>query len=465
GSFGAVGADQSAIGINVAGLGLYRKSDFNLTFNNNSNSGKYKLEGDPSNTILKDNKNKFDISSLGLVLAKSHPSYSNWTSSNWYIGYNKTASYNQDLSFVGLSRGSIVHRFLENSLDPNNKGRGIPSDQLDEFESKLAYETGAIFDISQDSNIIIYSNDLINHSNNLIPKKGTFQQQGYQGNLSFAYATNYKEKFLFGLGLDLPTGRYQIDKTYEENSNSPILNPFINLKFTEKQVSEISGVKGNVGFIFKPINTFRIGLSWHTPTLLSFSDTYNTGLIYRFQGKNGSEEYSSNSPDGEYSYNIIVPSKWIGSAAYVSKYGLINVDLDYFQPDKTRFKFKEASEQSYEEFLNQDIKKQYKSVLQTRIGLEIPINKLRIRGGIGILPSAYSNEEKNYFSWSTGLGYRGRSFYFDLASTSSKSNSAYIPFTTGNSDFDGDGKADAVSSKVQSSLSVTNISLSLGFRF
>ncbi|MEO6691333.1 MAG: hypothetical protein ABIO44_03235, partial [Saprospiraceae bacterium] len=101
GSFGAVGADQSSIGINVAGLGLYRKSDFNLTFNNNSNSGKYLLEGDPSNTRLKDNKNKFDISCLGLVLAKSHPSYSNWTSSNWYIGYNKTASYNQDLIFEG----------------------------------------------------------------------------------------------------------------------------------------------------------------------------------------------------------------------------------------------------------------------------------------------------------------------------------------------------------------------------
>ncbi len=465
-SFGAIGADQSALMINPAGLGLFRKSELTFGISTTNKENENLLQGETQNNILKNNSHQFQVSNLGLVINSKPRSFSNWKNYNYYVGYNKTAGFKQNLRFDGSSKGSIVHRFLENARDPDyDDGRGLNPDDLDEFESKLAYETGAIFDVSADSNKVIYSNDLMDKLNANVPKSGTHIQKGYLGNLALGFGANYKEKLIFGFNIEFISGSYHFDKLYTESDKNQNLSPFAKLQFNDVSNSEITGIKGSLGIIFKPINSFRIGLSWHTPSQLEFVDTYNTELTYRYIEKGKTFEYTSNSPDGNYEYKLITPSRWIASLAYVSSKGLINVDFDYVSPNKARFKFAEITELSYQEILNSEIEKQYKSAIRTRIGLEIPLNSLRLRTGVGILPSIYENTDDLEVSWHGGLGYRGRWFFADFGFSFQSYQEGYIPFATGNSDFNNDHIPDAVSSLVTSDVKRLETQITFGIRF
>lgn len=465
-SFGAIGADQSAIGINPAGLGLFRRSDLSFGFYLNNNQQTHQMAGSVANPKLSTESSKLNLSNLGLVISTKPNHYSKWKQYNIFIGYNKTASYKENLQYDGQSEGSILHRFLENSIDPAySDGRGLPTDQLDEFETKLAYETGALYDVSTDTNKIIYTNDLLSYKNAIIPKKGSYAQKGTQGNLSFALGANYNEIIILGASLDIISAKYEIQKSYEEYTGANQFNPFVNLKFSERLNSEVNGVKGSLGVILKPSNNFRLGISWHSPSLLTFVDNFNTTLKYSFVGNKGTENYESSSPDGYFDYKIIVPSRWIGSFAFISKLGFINVDVDYFTPGQTKFKFKGNVDLDYEAQLNSEIKKNYTSVVQTRVGLEIPLHNYRIRFGAGFLPSPYANESVVNKSWSTGFGYRAKYFYWDLGFINYKYSNAFIPFNTGGSDFNNDHIPDAVSSIVQSNVTSNEFLMTFGFKF
>jgi len=104
-------------------------------------------------------------------------------------------------------------------------------------------------------------------------------------------------------------------------------------------------------------------------------------------------------------------------------------------------------------------------VLQARIGVEIPYEHVRFRGGAGILPSVYSNDNKVNGLWSAGIGYRGKSFYCDFAWQTFRYTEGLVPFRTGNSDLNNDGRPDAVESFVRSQLSQQHFLLTLGFRY
>lgn len=463
-SFGAVGADQSCIGINPAGLGLFRKSEFSFGLYNVTLTGNYRVENSSREFSVQNNST--GISNLGLVITRSKGSYSKWTTINYYLGYNNASNFEQKLDFEGRSKGSILHRFLENSIDSRySDGRGVHPDDLDDFESGLAYETGALYDISNDSNKIVYTNDLLEFRDSLIPKKGGYESEGFLGNFSLGVAANYNEKLILGGSLEIPLGYFENTKNYEEYDPQANFRPFRELKFTDYTHSELSGIKLVLGAIFKPVNQFRIGLSWHSPMWLSSNDSYNTTLSYAYNDKDGSyKSFSAASPDGIYQYKIIIPARWIGSIAFVSKYGFINADIDYFNPGHARFKFDELSELEYEEFLNTDIDKQYKSVLQTRIGIEIPLRKFRIRGGFAFLNSAYENDSSINNSISAGLGYRGKSVFIDLSARFNNYQEAYVPFITGNSDFDNNRTPDAVQTLVQSNMNLNQFMLTIGFK-
>ncbi|NOT36190.1 MAG: hypothetical protein HOP11_02300 [Saprospiraceae bacterium] len=464
-SFGAVGADQSSIGINPAGLGLFRKSDLSISLYRKSLEGEYLIN--PSGPIVISDNKLVALSNLGLVISQKPTRYSNWSNVNYYIGYNNSANFDQNISFNGKSKGSILHRFLENAIDPRYAdGRGLHPDELDAFESGLAYETGALFDVSNDSTIYTYTNDLLEFRDSMISKNGEFVTDGFLGNLSFGLAGNYKEKFIFGGSLEIPLGSLEYNKNYNEIDPNNTLRPFKNLNFNDRVNSEISGLKVVLGMIYKPINNLRLGLSWHSPMWLSMIDNYNTSLSYSYYDSKGIlDSNTSNSPDGVYNYSVSTPSKWIGSIAYVSKIGFINVDVDYFNPGNARFHFEEPSEQLYEKELNNDIDKQYKSVLQTRIGLEVPFDKFRFRGGFGFLSSPYENESEIFKTYSAGFGYRRKHFFIDLSGRFYSYKEAYIPFRTGNSDFNNDRIPDAVESLVLSTLNLNQYTLTLGFKF
>ena len=470
GSFGAIGADFSAIGINPAGLGLFRKSDFNFTAHGFISKVGATLQGSASNLESSRLSNDFNLSSIGLVIT-SNPIGSAWKNVNFSIGINNTGNFEQRFFYEGKSLGSITSRFLERSIDPNyDDGRGINADNLDGFEAGLAYETGALYVGKRDQNNVYYTTDLVSFSKALIPKSQYVKAIGNTYDFNIGLAGNYQEKLSIGLTINSPFGSFETTKEYHEfETKSGDLYPFKSLTFTEKLTTEYNGIQAKMGLIFKPINALRIGLAWHTPTYHWFKDFYNNSLNYQYIDSNKVQSYDAYSPDGQFSYRLTTPMRWIGSLGYVSQYGFINIDVDYFNPSKSKFDFTTLSNNNNElvaeQLANADIKKQFKPVLQTRIGAEAVIKKLRLRAGVELLNSPYKNAENLTVGYSGGFGFRFKRVYLDFAYKNSFREEGFIPFITGNSDFDGNGTIDAPMSLVNNRIHEHFIQTTVGFKF
>lgn len=470
GSIGGVGADFAAIGINPAGLGMYRKSDFNFSFQAQNTNIKSLIDGDGSNLMHSQNSLSAQLGGVGLVIT-SKPIGSQWKQLNFALGLNATGSFNEKFYFSGVSAGSILHRYIEISRDPNyNDGRGYHPDELDAFEAGLAYETGALYDLNIDSNLFYYTTDIFDKKNVRTLKSENFRQNGTAQNITFGISGNYDEKLLIGANVEIPVGEYSLYRNYvETNPNNSALRPFDQIQTQENVRTDYGGVMVKLGAIFKPVHALRIGLSWHSPTLLWMSDQFNTEMEYKFIDNGSLISYDAYSPDGFFNYRLTTPMRWIGSAAIVGRMGFINFDVDFYDPSDARFDLTAESnnetDRLYQVFLNNDIQKQYKRITEYRLGGELALDQLRIRGGYELSSSPFANSDEFSQGFSIGIGLRLKRFYWDISYAQGTQNLGYVPFRTNDSDFDGDGKADAIQTLVSQDWTRRNMQMTFGFKF
>lgn len=471
GAMGALGGDYNAALINPAGIGVYRKADLAFSLMDVENIQTAKLQSNLAiNKEIKKNKNKLYFNGFGLVFGKN-PIGSNWERWNLMIGYNNTDNYRKLMQFDGLSQGTIIDRFLEKSLDPTKEGTaGLNPNKLDNFESGLAYEVGAIFDPTPNDKEYNYIHDLLPYKNYSTNKSMLLEESGKSNNLNIGFGSNYKNKLFIGMNLNLPTMEYNFTKNYvEQVGKNQVSSPFANLKFEEKLSQSGSGINSNIGIIYRPVQQLRFGISYQSPSLMTIEEKFNTALTYDYYDSKGIlNSNQAKSPDGSFNYVFITPQHVTGSLAFVSRYGFISADVNYKDLTQSRFNFinSESSfeDQKYEIFLNADIKKQYKAVLKTNIGVELSLKKLRLRGGTTISQSSYSNDDTWNRSYSCGIGYRGNKSYIDFSIGKNSRNENYIPYLTGNSDFNGDGTIDAVTPIVDTKLTSYQYMITLGFK-
>ena len=133
-SFGAMGGDFSVISINPAGIADYRVSEFMFTPSMRINKADAYFAKDISGKQTKKGST-LGLDNLGFVLARNPGS--NWTSSNFSIGYSRIADLQRNVQVSGRINGSITTYFAEQA---NNKS----TDDLDEYIAFPAYSTGAI---------------------------------------------------------------------------------------------------------------------------------------------------------------------------------------------------------------------------------------------------------------------------------------------------------------------------------
>ena len=469
GAMGALGGDFGAIGINPAGLGLFRKSDFYISmgpayFQNNSI-----LKG-TGNEHYDESKTSFNFNGLGLVIT-NEPIGSNWKNLSFSLQIAKVADFNQNTYFKGKSPGSITDRFLELSLDPTQSGLiGLDPNDLDDFEAGLAYETGALFDPVGNPNQTVYTTDLLAYAGTAIPKEQLLKTRGSLYDFSIGFGGNYKEKLALGAVINIPTGNFKRNNTYKEyESTRDEFLPFIDLEFKEKLETEISGVNARLGLIYKPIQALRFGVAWQSPGVLCLKDKFNTELSYTYYNGRRDTSLTAYSPDGEFNYRLRTPMQWVLSIAAIGTYGFLSADIDFVDPSTAKYNLTSDSDNpsdyEYEKQLNSDIKKQYKSSIQYRFGGELALSKYRFRAGYELIQQAYKNVDEYNPGYSVGLGYRGNRSYLDFSFRRTNFNQSYAPYSTGNSDFDGNGTIDAPTPLVNQESFYQAFTITFGFKF
>jgi hypothetical protein len=421
GAFGAMGGDFSSLGINPAGIAGFNKGEFIFSPAINSYVNDAFLLQDQLNKT-ETSGSKFSIDNIAFISSKQ-PMASSWLTSNFAIGYNRVASFNNKFTYSGKSAGSITQRFAE-------LANGRPVEGLDNFEAGLAWDTGAIFDLNGDN---FYETDFDDNDAPVVKGQEVIQK-GNMSELALGWAGNYKNKVNIGLSVGIPFISYEEEKYYEE-SGQELNTVFQNLKYTELLETSATGFNFKIGTVFKANHNLRFGLALHSPTWFFLTDDYLTRVNYSYND-GGILSYESTSPDGNFKYKFSTPWRAIGSIGTIfnlgSLKGFADVDIEYVDYRNSSFNFSaydnSIEEKEYTKEVNNEIENSLDKALIIKMGTELVVSDYwRIRGGYTISPSPFYDDGNNN-RVSAGFGYRGDGFYFDLGMRFGENNQGFVPY-------------------------------------
>ncbi len=456
GSMGALGADYSTLSTNPAGLGAYRSSEFVITpaFQVKRTQSILAGAGNSSNS---ENANDFSLSNVGIVFA-SQPVASKWKTMNFGIGMNKLANFSQEFTYDGTSKGSIVDRWLEFA-------DGFAPNELYPYEEGLAYETEAIYIV--DENTLDYSSDFEAAPDADVKRGQTVKTDGKYNEMVLSLAGNYNHKFMYGLTVGLPFIQYSEEKVYTEENNDEESIPFFkSLSYSENLRTTGFGINAKIGVIYRINQMFRVGAALHTPSAISMTDRWDSGLTYDFvyfddQGEPVRSAVPASEPEGEpYEYKLKTPMRaMISGAAIIKRSGFITAELEYVDYSKSNFDLTVNStnpgDVAIEESLNQEIGETFNSAINLRLGGEYAYEKFRFRAGYGIIGTPYADKSSST-TYSLGVGLRQKKFYVDFAYKGLQTDDTFIPYRL----------IDAAAEQVVTNEGAVNrYILTLGFRF
>lgn len=428
GAFGALGADFSCLSINPAGIGLYTKSELTFTpsviVSNTSSTLKDQL--------TKDSKASFNFTNAGLVLTyRNRDKDSPWLNTNFGFGYNRQSDFNTRTSYTDKSSsGSIIDNYLDRLV----RGGIQPSDldpshvSIDLIEPALAFQTYLI-----DTARGAYNSDSPSDGR-VLSRKVT--QYGSVGDLAISFGANYKDLLYLGASLGIMSLSYEQASTYTEVNNGSRDSIFRSMELKQDFATSGSGFNFKIGAILRPIDWFRVGLTYHTSTYYTLEDNNTYEMTGNFKvpfGPQGLSTYKANTTS-LVSYNLSTPSKVIASLGFVIlKKGIISGDLEMIDYSTANFS---ANSTNYND-VNNYISQNYKAKFNYHLGAEYRIdNTFSVRAGYAYYASPFDDatrpissvalpdlSRKNY---TLGLGIRGAGYFLDFAYILQKTRDAIL---------------------------------------
>lgn len=523
GAFGALGGDLSSLSQNPAGIGVYRSSDIGFTLDLDAQHSTTQADG----LKFDMNQTKFYLNNIGAVLTMRLPSKT-FPNFNFGFTFNKGASFNRvyggNINTLRNSMSNYIagvansHELTEG--DVAYDGDFDPYNAFDSYQAPwltiLGYNSFLINpNVNPTTGVTdwygLWSDSMTGNGTN---GQGTFlmQERGSTSDFNIVFGGNISDVLYWGMNFDIVNLNYSISSIWGENLNNAIVPDNNNILGRGKadwnlnSIYSLSGTGFNyqLGFILKPVQQFRLGFAFHTPTWYSLNEEFNGLINYNVGSKSGTELTNDGIP-GYNTYNFRTPWRIIASAAGVLGNNFI-VSFDYEWANYGAMRFSERNYYDYGywdypwdwysadipmaatsfvnpndpyAFENADISTYYKSSNTIRLGVEFkPISSLSIRAGYSFVSSpvrkeAKNNEEiiytsplnpsyrfdnnTNYVTF--GLGYRYSHFYVDLAYVYKHLDAEYHAFTP-------DPEQGALPSP-QSKVSLNNnqVVLSMGYRF
>jgi hypothetical protein len=434
GAMGALGGDYSAVGINPAGIAVYRSSEFAFT----PSMVFGQTESNYYGTMSQDDKFSIPINQISYVGTSKlmREVETGLVSTHFGIGYRRTNNYNRK-SFIQADgmKSSLLHSFASNSFDLNTK-------QLDNFYTGIAYDA-RLTDLIPGSNLneYLHAFEFVNEEGflELGPVNGVNQmklitESGYSGLFDLSFGANFSNQFYLGASLGVATIENTIESQHYEQGSDEVYNAYIDYRldnefeilddfyFDEYERTSGTGINLKVGAIFKPVQSIRLGASVHTPTYYSMRMEYDTQARSNFFD---ADNYEMTSDLGEYSYNFRTPLKAVGSFAYIiGTKGLISVDYEYTDYSTMQFKSKNnrVGETSQLSALNNELENLFRATHNLRFGAEFRLSPMvSLRGGYAMFQNPY-RQDKNllnangeHYNVTGGLGFRSGNMTIDVA--------------------------------------------------
>lgn len=425
GAIGALGADQSAVLSNPAGLAQYKSNAFNISLGTNSvkNQASY-LDGNARTSNLFSP----DFTGVNLVFTDrktrgGSPVKTGWVNTNFQLGYNKIASFDRNVSYVGSNAQNSFTDYVANYVQGTNAADLNANDEqlargFYYFDNMFWYS----YLIDSSSNRNYFAN--YDPANGAISQSGKVISRGGMGEYNIAFAANYEHKVYFGGGFNITQVNYTETNTFSEIDNSLTIGNWNTFDFKRNLETKGYGVNGRLGVIFRPNNNIRIGGTVHTPTKLVLTDNYSDELFVR---QDNGEVDDLSTIDKEYKYNITTPAKYGLQAAYIfAKKGLVSAEIESIDYSTMNI----SSSDDLFENSNDNIANKYTNTINLKVGGEYVINSFRLRGGFASIgnPLAEGSEYSRKII-SGGFGMQEQNWAFDFGMSRDMTNDIYVPYT------------------------------------
>lgn len=527
GAFGALGGDLSTLSQNPAGIGVYRHSEIGFTVDLDCQSSSTQAPGNS----MSDAQTKFLLNNIGGVLTWRLNS-SAIPNLNFGFTYNKASSFNRRYS------GGIggLQTSLSNYVAGLANGAGYSVPDLEtvsgEYDPYNPPSNQAV--VPQWLPILGYNSFMISpEGDENYPEWNGQYGAGTSGNGYFnvsesgavneynlALGGNINNVVYWGMDFGIISMNYNQWSSWAENLNNAYVDGDIlannSWKLNNSYSASGSGFNYKLGIIIKPIQEFRLGFAFHTPTWYSIDEVYSGSVNYNNpqDNFNPATTKTNNGVPGANYYNFRTPWRFMVSAAGVIGNRLIlsadfewqpmrqmqfsdqnyygwddwdyggnewdnswGYDWGWFSPSKNQGGAATRSAESFSN-TNNDIREYYQTSYNLRIGAEFRVtNRFSVRAGynyvtspvteaardnnmtiytVGTNPAYRFDNTTNYVT--CGLGYKLGGFYADLAYVYKHISSEYHAFTP-------DPGSGISSPTAKMSLTNNQIVLSMGYKF
>jgi hypothetical protein len=451
-AFGAVGAEFSALNLNPATIGLYKKSEVTFT---PLTISIYKNNSDYNATATLAQAVKYNLNSAGMVFAISGASNSLWKKFQIGFGYNRIKNYNNAFSIEGRNDGKTIGSVFALAAD------SFDYEYVEDWENDEAWFGYQSYSINpkQGSNTS-YNPYLLGVD---MKHVSSVNQSGGNDEMIFSFGTNYDDKLFLGATLGVPFIHFTEDRVFKEiNDKNAGLYEFQSLTITDKLSVQSSGINLKLGVIYQPLDFLRVGVAFHTPTYYgNVKDVFNRRMNARpWQYKSTEdgdvykEYYDVNvNYENRFNYSLTTPLRIMVNAAFFIQQRAF-ISAEYELADYSMASMYATSYNFSEE--NKAIQKKYGACHIARIGAELNLNQIfAIRAGYNYISSPYKDKindgSKHYAS--LGFGFRTQYIYGDFTYTVTTSKEKYWMY---NPDF---------VNEVDQKFNAHRIMLTMGVRF
>ncbi len=425
GAFTALGGDLSSLSQNPAGIGVFRSSEISLTpqlFHINSTSS--------FNGISTDYLYNFNLSQAGIVgniIRKEDGT--GLITLNFGYSFNRTNNLNQSIEIKGKSNSSSMADYW------TDESYGLYKDQLrtNAADAYLAYNTYVIDTLSGYSTDYgtVYSNYGDNPPSiygQTIRRLITYE--GSTAEHALSIGGNYSNKIFFGATLGISTINYISHYEHLESTDTGLPSKFTDFNYTYHYENFGTGYNLKLGAIIKPVEELRIGLAFHSPTFYRINETFFDDITSHFS--DGSHYEDSNNTL-RYNYALTTPFRALAGIAWqIKKFGLLSADYEFV--DYSTARFSQTGDNYDYSIKNNAIKNTLKSASNIRLGGELRLNNLYLRGGYGYYGNAFKpgdiNENQKYQSLSFGAGIREQNLSIDFGFTNLQNSQNYLLYSS-----------------------------------
>lgn len=315
-------------------------------------------------------------------------------------------------------QNSLLDTYLEyaGSKNPNS---------LNAFDTRPAFDAFLIDTLPGEYPFsYINAYDYIGGFTSAIQRK-SIETSGSMNEVVLSGGMNIGDKFYFGLTFGFPYMRYKQKSTYTEFNQTEVrdLDEFT---VYEDLDTKGSGFNIKMGAIVKATPFLRLGAAFHTPTWFNnITDKWNTTTEAYYA--NG-DYFRSQSPLGEFKYDIKTPWRASGSAAViVGKLGLFSADYEYVDYSSARLSPTiDFSSQ------NETIKNNFTQTHNFRFGVEAFAGPVIVRGGYAYQMSPFVDgvNDGSRQIISGGIGFRTAEFFVDAALSYYSSSRDYYLYSS-----------------------------------